>query len=45
MFTFLVYSVQDDQVMGAELANTMWNSLKGRPVLVLHFISHLNMCI
>jgi len=23
----------DDQVMGAELANTVWNSLKGRPVL------------
>ncbi|VAH85361.1 unnamed protein product [Triticum turgidum subsp. durum] len=26
-------STADDQVMGAELANTMWNSLKGRPVL------------
>jgi hypothetical protein len=31
--------MQDDKLMAAELANTMWNSLKGRPVLVLLFIS------
>jgi len=28
----------DDQAMASQLANTMWNLLKGRPVLVLHFI-------
>ncbi|GJN16727.1 hypothetical protein PR202_gb03747 [Eleusine coracana subsp. coracana] len=26
-------SLADDQVMASQLANTMWNSLKGRPVL------------
>jgi hypothetical protein len=24
--------------MASQLANTMWNSLKGRPILVLHFV-------
>jgi hypothetical protein len=31
--------MQDDKLVAAELANTMWNSLKGRPVMVLMFIS------
>jgi len=31
----------DDQAMASQLANTMWNLLKGRPVLVLHFISDM----
>jgi hypothetical protein len=38
IFTFLLFVLQDDKVMASQLANTMWNSLKGRPILVLHFV-------
>jgi len=34
----MAFASQDDQAMASQSANTMWNSLKGRPVLVLHFI-------
>lgn len=32
--------LQDDQIMATRLANTMWNSLKGRPVQVI-YLSYL----
>jgi hypothetical protein len=28
--------------MASQLANTMWNSLKGRPILVLHFVPYVH---
>ena len=37
----MAFASQDDQAMASQSANTMWNSLKGRPVLVLHFISDM----
>jgi hypothetical protein len=32
-----VYFTQEDQHMALQIATTMWNSMKGRPVLVLYF--------